>query len=154
MRKILDVKQIESMEIEEVVSAYRNGYALDDSYNINTMTYVDLDSKSCTVSVATTPITAGVVALTRSCPTGITAGTNVTVGATVTNKGNMNNNAFTILCTVTRIDNAVIVTNIGSGNLPPLAPNATSAEFPVSFIMPPANVNVVFKAQANDQNNY
>jgi hypothetical protein len=77
------------------------------------------------------------------------------VGATVTNKGNMNNNAFVIMCTVTRIDNGVIVTQVNSGNITPaLAPNATSAEFAVSFTMPPANVNVVFKAQANDQNNY
>lgn len=154
MNKILDVKQIESMDLEEIIDAYNNGYALEE-YEISTMVYTDLDSKSCISAVAVPVVSgavSGVVAITK-CPTGSTFGTNVIVGATVKNTGTAHNNAFVILCTVTRIDNGVVVASGNSGNLT-LAPNETSAEFTVSFTMPISNVNVVFKAQADPAFNF
>jgi predicted transcriptional regulator len=154
MNKLLSIEQIERMDIEEVVSAYRNGYTLEE-YEISAMTYTDLDSKSCISAVAVPVVSgaiSGVVAITK-CPTGSAFGTNVIVGATVQNTGTAHNNAFVLLCTVTRIDNAVVVASGNSGNLT-LAPNETSAEFTVSFTMPISNVNVVFKAQADPAFNF
>jgi hypothetical protein len=154
MNKLLSVEQIESMDIDEVIYAYRNGYALEE-YEINAMAYTDLDSKSCISTVAAPPISTtvgGVVTITK-CPTNVASGTTVTVGATVKNTGTANNNAFVIMCTVTRIDNGVIVTSGNSGNLT-LAPGAISTEFTLSFTMPASNVNIVFKAQADPTFNY
>lgn len=149
MNKLLSVQQLADMTIEEAVQAYRNGYTLED-YKISSMAYTDLDTKSCISTVAGT--TAGVVTITK-CPTGVAPGSTAVVGATVTNTGNMNNNTFVILGTVARADNGAIVTNGSSGNLT-LAPNAVSAEFTLSYTVPPSNVNVVFKAQADPGFNY
>ena len=155
MNKLLSIEQIEIMTIEEVIQAYRNGYALDDSYIINSMAYKDLDTKSCINTIAAPVISSdvsGTVTITN-CPQGVTTGTTVTVGATVTNTGTANNNAFVILCSVARSDTGAAVTSGTSGNLT-LAPGATSAEFTLSFMMPASNVNVVFKAQADPGFNY
>ena len=154
MNKLLNVEQIDIMTMEEVLQAYRNGYSLEE-YEINSMTYTDLDTKSCISTVAAPSISttiSGVVTITK-CPQGVTTGTNVTVGATVKNTGTANNNTFVILCSVARSDTGAAVTSGNSGNLT-LGPGATSAEFTLSFTMPTSNVNVVFKAQADPTFNY
>jgi hypothetical protein len=154
MNKLLSVEQIESMTIEEVVSAYRNGYVLEE-YEINAMTYKDLDTQSCIGTIAAPVISSdvsGAVTITK-CPTDVASGATVTVGATVKNTGTANNNAFVILGTVARSDTGAIVTSGNSGNLT-LAPGAISTEFTLSFTMPASNVNVVFKAQADPTFNY
>ncbi len=58
-----------------------------------------------------------------------------------------------LLIAVARADNGVAIINGDSGNLT-LAPEETSDEYTLSFIMPNSNVNVLVKAQADPANNY
>lgn len=149
--KLLNVEQIENMNIEDVIQAYKEGYTLEN--RMNTMAYTDLDSKTCISTVAAVaPITSGLLTIT-TCPQGSAVGSTVTVGATVTNTGNMHNNSFVILCAIARADNGAAITNNNSGNMT-LAPGATSSEYRLSFTMPAVNVNILFKAQADPLFNY
>lgn len=125
---------------------------INENNGINTLEYIGLANDSCIGTVAIVPITAGTLTITR-CASGTAAGAAATVGATVTNTGNMHNNSFVILCAVARADNGAAITNGDSGNLT-LAPGETSAEYALGFTMPPVNINVLFKAQADPDFNY
>jgi hypothetical protein len=112
----------------------------------------DLDNRECVGTVFIAPITTGELTITR-CATGTAPGITATVGATVKNTGNMNNNAFVIEITVIRVDNSVIIANESSGNLT-LVPGETSAEYSLSFIMPDVNIRALFTTRVNPDNNY
>jgi len=88
----------------------------------------------------------GSLTITTTCSDNVVPGTTVTVGATVTNTGDMSNNTFVILIGARRADNDESLGSNGSGNMT-LAPTQTSPEWTLSFTMPASNYYVDFIAQ-------
>ena len=96
----------------------------------------------------------GSLTITTTCSNNVPPGTNVTVGATVTNTGNMCNNTFVILIFAHRADNNGLITSNSSGNLPALCPTQTSSEWTLTFTMPSSNYYVNFFAQRDPTFDY
>jgi hypothetical protein len=95
----------------------------------------------------------GSLTITTTCSDNVTPGTNVTVGVTVTNTGDMCNNTFVILIFAHRADNDVLISSNSSGNLT-LCPTQTSAEWTLTFTMPNSNYYVNFFAQRDPTFDY
>ncbi len=119
------------------------------THKIETMAYQNVDTKSCIGTLATLT---GEVTITY-CPTMISADISTSVAATIKNTGNVSNNSFVILATVTRSDNGVVVASGTSGNLT-LVPGQTSAIYTLPFAMPNVNVNIAVTGQADPTYNY
>lgn len=89
----------------------------------------------------------GSLEITTTCPDNVPPGTNVTVGARVTNTGDMCNNTFVIMIYAFRSDTEELIASNSSGNLSPLCPTQTSAAWALTFTMPSSNYYVTFVAQ-------
>jgi len=119
------------------------------TYEIDTMAYENLDTKSC---IGTLAALTGEITITY-CPTLISVNINTSVSAKLKNTGTVSNNSFVILATVTRSDNGVVVASGTSGNLT-LASGETSALYTLPFTMPNVNVNIAVTGQADPSFNY
>ncbi len=130
-------------------------YVCNNTYTIQPLSFVNLDTKSCITSLATL---SGLVTIT-GCPGKASIGSTVTIGSKLKNTGTSNNNSFILIYAVSELANPTNIIKQGNsyndtGSYFDLAPGSESSVFNFTFTMPSFDVGIVITAQADTVYSY